>query len=69
MQTAKSEIQGHNNSEREHVRIFLDSGSQRTYVTVNLAEKLKLKTEIEKEIKLVTFGSDKPKTVKIVPTS
>ena len=31
MQTAKAEIQGHNNPERAHVRILLNSGSQRTY--------------------------------------
>ena len=53
MQTAK--IQGHSNSEREHVSILLDSGSQRTYVTENLAEKLMLKREREEEIEVVTF--------------
>ena len=63
MQTAKAEIQGHNNSEREHVRILLDSGSQRTYVTVNLAEKLKLKQKMKKKLNLVNFGYDKPKTL------
>ena len=31
MQTAKAEMQGHNNSEREQVRILPNSGSQRTY--------------------------------------
>ena len=51
MQTSKAEIQGHNNSEREHVRILLASGSQRTYVTEHLAEKLKLKIESAEEIK------------------
>ena len=63
MQTAKAEIQSPNNSKSEHVRILLDSGSQRTYVTESLAEKLKLTRESEEEIKLVTFGSHKPKTV------
>ena len=61
MQTAKAEIQGHNNSEREHVRILLDSGSQRTYVTEHLAEKLKLKRESGEEIKLVTLVVINPK--------
>ena len=51
MQTAKTEIQGHNISERDHVRILFDSGSQKTYVTENLAEKLKLKRESREEIK------------------
>ena len=68
MQTAKAETQSPNNSESGHVRILLDSGSQRTYVTESLAEKLKLTRESEEVIKLVTFGSDKPKTVKTVQT-
>ena len=68
MQTAKTEIKNQNNSRSEQVRILLDSGSQRTYVTESLAEKLQLKRENEEEIKLVTFGSDKPKTVKTTQT-
>ena len=66
MQTARAEIHSPNNSVSEHVRILLDSGSQRTYVTESLAEKLKLTRESEEEIKLVTFGSDKPNTVKTI---
>ena len=68
MQTAKAVIKSPNNSEVENVRILLDSGSQRTYVTESLAHKLKLKRESEEEIKLITFGSDKPKTVKTTQT-
>ena len=68
MQTAKTEIKNQNNSRSEQVRILLDSGSQRTYVTESLAEKLKLKRENEEEIKLVMFGSDKPKTLKTTQT-
>ena len=37
-------------------------------MTEKLAEKLQLSRESEEEIKLVTFGSDKPKTVKTVQT-
>ena len=69
MQTAKAEIKGHKNSKGELVRILLDSGSQRTYVSENLAEKLQLQRENEEEIMIVTFGSDKPKTVKTVRTN
>ena len=45
MQTAKTEIKGQRNSKGEIVRILLDSGSQRTYVTEALADKLQLKRE------------------------
>ena len=67
MQTAKTEIKGQRNSKSEIVRIQLDSGSQRTYVTEPLADKLQLKRGKEEEIKLVTFGCDRPnsKTVNI----
>ena len=37
MQTAKSEVRNPLNSKRIMVRILLDSGSQRTYVTKKLA--------------------------------
>ena len=37
-------------------------------MTESLAEKLKLTRESEEEIKLVAFGSDKPKTVKTIQT-
>ena len=39
-----------------------------TYATEKVAEKLQLSRESEEEINLVTFGSDKPKTVKTVQT-
>ena len=61
MQTAKTEIKNQYNSKCEQVRILLDSGSQRTYVTESLAEKLQPTRESGEEIKLVTFGSDKTK--------
>lgn len=50
------------------MRILLDSGSQRTYVTEKLAEQLQLTRETEEEIKLVTFGSENPKTIKTTQT-
>ena len=60
MQTAKAEIMNPNNHKSDQVRILLNSGSQRTYATETLAEKLQLTRENEEEIKLVTFMSDKP---------
>ena len=68
MQTAKTEIKNKRNSNSEQVRILLDSGSQRTYVTESLAKRLQLTKEREEEIKLVTFGSEKPKVVKTSQT-
>ena len=68
MQTAKTEIKNKSNSNSEQVRILLDSGSQRTYVTESLAKRLQLTKEREEEIKLVTFGSEKPKVVKTSQT-
>ena len=63
MQTAKTEIKSPNRSKCEQGRILLNSGSKRTYVTEKLADRLQLTRESEEEINLVTFGSDKPKTV------
>ncbi|MCG7879441.1 MAG: hypothetical protein N0C90_24385, partial [Candidatus Thiodiazotropha endolucinida] len=68
MQTAKTEIKSQYNSRCEKVRILLDSGSQRTYVSESLAEKLQLKRESEESINLVTFGSNKPKSIKTSQT-
>ena len=68
MQTAKAEIMNPNKCTGDQARILLDSGSQRTYVTESLAEKLQLTRENEEEIKLVTFMSDKPKIVKTTQT-
>lgn len=60
VQTAKAEVKNKNNLKHQEVRILFDSGSQRTYVTENLAEKLQLSKKGEEELKLETFGSDKP---------
>ena len=64
MQTALTEVKNPNSSSKQNVRILLDSGSQRTYTTENLAKKLGLKSERQEQIKLVTFGSDKPTILK-----
>ena len=50
------------------MRILLDSGSQRTYITEKLATQLQLTREKEEEIKLVTFGSDTAKIIKTTKT-
>lgn len=67
MQTAKSEVRNPLNSKSDMVRILLDSGSQRTYITEKLAEQLQLTREKE-EIKLTTFGSDTLQTIRTTQT-
>ncbi|XP_045205909.2 uncharacterized protein LOC123558098 [Mercenaria mercenaria] len=68
MQTARTQVRSTSDQRKEEVRILLDSGSQRTYITERLAESLKLRKENEQEIRLVTFGSDKPKVIKTMST-
>ena len=64
MQTAVAEITNPYEDSSHQVRLPLDCGSQRTYITENLANRLNLEREDETEIKLVTFGSDHPKVIK-----
>lgn len=68
MQTAKCHIRNPANWIQENVRMLLDSGSQRTYITETLARKLHLKLGEINEIALVTFGSEKPKIIKTPST-
>ena len=63
VQTAKTDIKNPENGLKRNVRMMLDSGSQRTYTTETLANKLKLKMGEKDEIMLVTFGSEKAKRV------
>ena len=63
MQTATTEVKNPDSTRSETIRLLLDSGSQRTYITENLAEKLKLKKTGEQEIKLATFGTGSPKVI------
>lgn len=48
---------------QENVRMLFDSGSKRTYITENLARKLNLKLANKSKISLITFGSEKPKSL------
>ena len=63
MQTARADIKNDTHGGRHNVRLILDSGSQRTYITESLARKLHLKMGNKDEIMLVTFGSEKPKKI------
>ncbi|CAG2200106.1 unnamed protein product [Mytilus edulis] len=64
MQTAQTTVSNTEVNETEVVRLLMDSGSQRTYITENLTKRLNLKKKATEEITLVTFGADKPKTLR-----
>ncbi|VDI20783.1 Hypothetical predicted protein [Mytilus galloprovincialis] len=64
LQTAQTTVSNTEVNETEVVRLLMDSGSQRTYITENLAKRLNLKKKATEEITLVTFGTDKPKTLR-----
>lgn len=64
MQTARSEIKHPTHNHGQNVRILLDSGSKRTYITERLANYLHLEKESEQDIRLFTFGSEKSKVLK-----
>ena len=60
MQTAKTDIRNQMTSTTQTVRMLLDTGSHRTYITESLAKTLNLKMGELTELSLVTFGSKKP---------
>ena len=60
MQTAKTDIRNPMTSTTQTVRMLLDTGSHRTYITESLAKTLNLKMGELTELSLVTFGSKKP---------
>ena len=62
--TQKTALFRTNNDYRHTIRLLLDSGSQRTYITESLSKKLDLKMGNTDEIMLVTFGSEKPKRIR-----
>ena len=68
MQTAKTELKNPLNSSSQQTRILLDCGSQRTYITEQLATTLGLERGEETEINLVTFGSEQSKVLKTTST-
>ena len=69
MQTATSEVKHPKTSASVTTRILLDCGSQRTYITQSLANKLGLKEERTEKLKVVTFGSSQSTIVKTYLTT
>lgn len=69
MQTASTDVKNGKTGASQQVRILLDCGSQRTYITQRLADTLGLKGEKEENIKLITFGNKTPTIVKTKSTT
>jgi hypothetical protein len=68
MQTAQTEVRSAASDKSERVCILLDSGSQRTYISESLANKLGARKGKEEEIRHVTFGSEKQTVIKTYTT-
>lgn len=68
MQTARAKILNPHKNVSQKVRILLDCGSQRTYISERLATKLNLNREEETEIRVVTFGSTTSTVIKTPST-
>ncbi|XP_070546913.1 uncharacterized protein [Ptychodera flava] len=64
MQTATTMIENPDSSLKQSVRILFDSGSHRSYITDDLARKLRLKTGTVEEMSIVTFGTQNSKVIK-----
>ena len=66
MQTAMIDLENgkdEENGTKQNVRVLLDSGSQRTYISKGITDKLKL-TPIDKIfLTIYTFGTTKPKCI------
>ena len=63
MQTALIEAMDLDQSKSEIMRVLMDNGSQRTYITEEIVKKLKLTTEGNIKLTVFTFGGSKPKEI------
>ena len=50
-------------SKSEITRVFMDTGSRRTYITEEISEKLKFTTEGNIKLTAFTFGASRPKEI------
>ena len=63
MQTALATVKNPETLRCEKTSILMDTGSQRTYITKELADNLRLKTREAQEYSVYTFGNKKPKKI------
>ena len=68
MQTALTTVTNLQASKSTETRLFLDSGSQRTYITERLCTELGLTVSDSDTLNVVTFGSAKPQSIKTKST-
>ena len=59
LQTAKAVAVNPNNGKKCEIRILFDSGSQRSYISEEVKDKLQLKAEKKETLNLNTFGNSK----------
>jgi hypothetical protein len=64
LQTALTDIQSPTSNQNVKARILLDCGSQRTYITQSLADKLRLKQQYVEEFHVFTFGGKDARVIK-----
>ena len=67
MQTATSTVKDVSGSSSVSVRLILDSGSQRTYITEKLTKDLNLKLRSPEKLAIITFRTDRPKYIQCKP--
>ena len=63
MQTATVTVKNKRHNSTASVRLVLDSGSQRSYITEKLAKVLKLTLDRTEKLSVVTFGSSRIKSI------
>ena len=63
MQTALVEVMDPAETQSQVTRILMDTGSQRTYVTEEVARQLNIQPEGKEKLSIYTFGANKPKEI------
>ena len=63
MQTALTSVSNPSTHASTVARLFFDSGSQRSYISSDLAQRLHLRASKQEVISLATFGSNTPRTI------
>ena len=63
MQTALTTVSNPSTHASTVARLFFDSGSQRSYISSDLAQRLHLRASKQEVISLATFGSNTPRTI------
>ena len=68
MQTATVEVENLEKSGKQTIRLLLDTGSQRSYITEQLADKLQLPIKGSETLTVYTFNTSKPRQLHALVT-